>query len=164
MEIWLSLPKKARISWLHHHRHEGCHGSAHEMGFWIGSSGIIKIQPFSIRHLQYVHPPKHVLCLLHIFTLLLHCLHLVWHRSSAVFPKGSFFVPRGIHQTFRFDMIFVSIRRHILTKYIYIFSQVSNKWFAPFAVVYTSSLLQHLYEVLSTGGSILTWWNEQRIF
>ncbi|CDO99182.1 unnamed protein product [Coffea canephora] len=49
-------------------------------------------------------------------------------------------------------------------KGVSLFPKVSNNWFAPFAVVYTSSLLQHLYEVLSTGGSILTWWNEQRIF
>lgn len=33
-----------------------------------------------------------------------------------------------------------------------------------FATVYVSSLLQHLYEVLSTDGSLVTWWNEQRIY
>ncbi|CAI9118266.1 OLC1v1019804C1 [Oldenlandia corymbosa var. corymbosa] len=45
-----------------------------------------------------------------------------------------------------------------------LFPEVSSKWFAPFAVVYLSSLVQHLYEVLSSGGSILTWWNELRIW
>lgn len=42
--------------------------------------------------------------------------------------------------------------------------QVSSSWFAVFAGVYISSLVQHLYEVVSSGGSIRTWWNEQRIF
>lgn len=42
--------------------------------------------------------------------------------------------------------------------------QVSDPWFLAFATVYTSSLCQHLYEVLSSGGTIRTWWNEQRIF
>ncbi|KAL1806455.1 hypothetical protein ACET3Z_029523 [Daucus carota] len=45
-----------------------------------------------------------------------------------------------------------------------LFPKVSSPWFAAFAGVYTSSLIQHLYEVISSGGSIRTWWNEQRIF
>ncbi|KAL3506068.1 hypothetical protein ACH5RR_031450 [Cinchona calisaya] len=45
-----------------------------------------------------------------------------------------------------------------------LFPEVSNRWFAPFAAIYISSHLQHLYEVISSGGSILTWWNEQRIW
>lgn len=44
------------------------------------------------------------------------------------------------------------------------FFQVSNSWFIVFAAVYLSSLSQHLYEVISSGGSIITWWNEQRIW
>lgn len=42
--------------------------------------------------------------------------------------------------------------------------QVTNPWFAAFATVFISSLCQHLYEVLSSGGSVSTWWNEQRIW
>ncbi|CAA2954351.1 cellulose synthase G3 [Olea europaea subsp. europaea] len=45
-----------------------------------------------------------------------------------------------------------------------LFPKVTDIWFAAFATVFVSSLLQHLYEVLSSGGSILTWWNEQRIW
>lgn len=33
-----------------------------------------------------------------------------------------------------------------------------------FVAVYVSSLLQHLYEVVSSDGSVVTWWNEQRIY
>ncbi|KAL8104959.1 cellulose synthase-like protein G1 [Apium graveolens] len=45
-----------------------------------------------------------------------------------------------------------------------LFPEVSSSWFAVFAGVYMSSLIQHLYEVVSSGSSIRTWWNEQRIF
>ncbi|CAK9175021.1 unnamed protein product [Ilex paraguariensis] len=44
------------------------------------------------------------------------------------------------------------------------YPKVSNPWFAVFGTVYVSSLFQHLYEVLSSGGSIRTWWNEQRMW
>ena len=33
-----------------------------------------------------------------------------------------------------------------------------------FVTIYMSSLFQHLYEVLSSDGSIKNWWNEQRIY
>ena len=42
--------------------------------------------------------------------------------------------------------------------------QVSDPWFAVFVAIYMSSLFQHLYEVLSSDGSIKNWWNEQRIY
>nr|GMD95213.1 cellulose synthase-like protein G3 [Ipomoea batatas] len=45
-----------------------------------------------------------------------------------------------------------------------LFPKVSSVWFAPFAIVFVSSLLQHVHEVFSTGGSIKTLWNEQRIY
>lgn len=41
---------------------------------------------------------------------------------------------------------------------------MSSPWFAVFAIVYTSSLCQHIYEVLSTGGSFTTLKNEQRMW
>ncbi|KAL3507690.1 hypothetical protein ACH5RR_033072 [Cinchona calisaya] len=61
-------------------------------------------------------------------------------------------------------MVYGIIPQLCFVKGIPLFPEVSSRWFAPFAVVYVSSLLQHLYEVLSSGGSILTWWNEQRIW
>lgn len=42
--------------------------------------------------------------------------------------------------------------------------QVSSGWFMVFAAIYLSSIGQHLYEVISSGGSVVTWWNEQRIW
>ncbi|CAA2961581.1 cellulose synthase G3 [Olea europaea subsp. europaea] len=45
-----------------------------------------------------------------------------------------------------------------------LYPKVTNPWFAAFATVFISSLCQHLYEVLSSGGSVSTWWNEQRIW
>ncbi|KAL3812499.1 hypothetical protein ACJIZ3_013767 [Penstemon smallii] len=41
---------------------------------------------------------------------------------------------------------------------------VTNPWFAAFAVVFFSSLVQHLCEVVSSGGSVRTMWNEQSIW
>ncbi|KAL4590364.1 hypothetical protein LXL04_003293 [Taraxacum kok-saghyz] len=40
----------------------------------------------------------------------------------------------------------------------------SSPWFKVFAIVYMSSQLEHLYIVLSNDGSLVTWWNEQRIY
>ncbi|KAK4855993.1 hypothetical protein QYF36_013042 [Acer negundo] len=45
-----------------------------------------------------------------------------------------------------------------------LYPKVSSPWFAVFSVVYLSSLCQHLYEVLSTGGTLRTFWNEQRMW
>ncbi|KAK2972971.1 hypothetical protein RJ640_022028 [Escallonia rubra] len=45
-----------------------------------------------------------------------------------------------------------------------LYPKVSNTWFMVFGSLYLSSLGQHLYEVLSTGGTIRTVWNEQRIW
>ncbi|XP_076943613.1 quillaic acid 3-O-glycosyltransferase CSL1-like [Bidens hawaiensis] len=45
-----------------------------------------------------------------------------------------------------------------------LYPTASNPWFKVFAAVYVSSLVQHLYEVVSSGGSLATWWNEQRIY
>ncbi|KAM3755974.1 hypothetical protein ACB098_02G077600 [Castanea mollissima] len=45
-----------------------------------------------------------------------------------------------------------------------LYPKVSDPWFAVFVAIYMSSLFQHLYEVLSSEGSIKTWWNEQRIW
>ncbi|KAH6770009.1 hypothetical protein C2S52_014812 [Perilla frutescens var. hirtella] len=45
-----------------------------------------------------------------------------------------------------------------------LYPEVTSPWFATFAAVYASSVLQHLYEVVSSGGSMRTMWNEQRIW
>ncbi|KAK2647221.1 hypothetical protein Ddye_022416 [Dipteronia dyeriana] len=45
-----------------------------------------------------------------------------------------------------------------------IYPKVSSSWFLIFASVFVFSLLKHLEEVLITGGSVQTWWNEQRFW
>ncbi|KAH0641244.1 hypothetical protein KY285_037830 [Solanum tuberosum] len=45
-----------------------------------------------------------------------------------------------------------------------VFPKVTSPWFALFTTIFLSSLAQHLYEVLSSGGNLRTWWNEQRIW
>ncbi|XP_047318927.1 cellulose synthase-like protein G3 [Impatiens glandulifera] len=45
-----------------------------------------------------------------------------------------------------------------------VYPKVSSPWFAVFVFIYASALLQHMYEVMSSGGSIKSWWNEQRMW
>ncbi|XP_057960041.1 cellulose synthase-like protein G2 [Malania oleifera] len=45
-----------------------------------------------------------------------------------------------------------------------LFPKVSDPWFAVFVVCHVSSLCQHLFEVLSSDGTVRTMWNEQRIW
>ncbi|KAM3356508.1 cellulose synthase-like protein G3 [Capsicum galapagoense] len=45
-----------------------------------------------------------------------------------------------------------------------VFPKVTSPWFALFTTIFLSSLAEHLYEVLSSGGNLRTWWNEQRIW
>ncbi|XP_027775527.1 cellulose synthase-like protein G1 [Solanum pennellii] len=45
-----------------------------------------------------------------------------------------------------------------------VFPKVTSPWFALFTTIFLSSLAQHLHEVMSSGGNLRTWWNEQRIW
>ncbi|XP_044486351.1 cellulose synthase-like protein G2 [Mangifera indica] len=45
-----------------------------------------------------------------------------------------------------------------------LYPKVSSPWFVAFSTVYFSSLCHHVHEVLSTGGTLRTVWNEQRIW
>ncbi|WJZ87260.1 hypothetical protein VitviT2T_006656 [Vitis vinifera] len=45
-----------------------------------------------------------------------------------------------------------------------IYPKASDSWFVIFSFVFFSSLLKHLKDVHSTGGSVQTWWNEERIW
>ncbi|XP_019450113.1 PREDICTED: cellulose synthase-like protein G1 isoform X2 [Lupinus angustifolius] len=49
-------------------------------------------------------------------------------------------------------------------KGIPVFPKVTDPWFAVFAFLYVATQIQHLIEVLSGGGSVTMWWNEQRIW
>ena len=45
---------------------------------------------------------------------------------------------------------------------IYFILQVTEPWFIVFTLLHVSSQIQHFINVISTGGSSMTWWNEQR--
>ncbi|KAJ1375599.1 Nucleotide-diphospho-sugar transferase [Sesbania bispinosa] len=49
-------------------------------------------------------------------------------------------------------------------KGIPVFPKVTEPWFLVFATLYVSNQIQHLIEVLSGGGSLKIWWDEQRIW
>ncbi|KAK7277126.1 hypothetical protein RIF29_18276 [Crotalaria pallida] len=49
-------------------------------------------------------------------------------------------------------------------KGIHVFPKVTDPWFAVFAFLYIATQIQHLIEVLSCGGSVTMWWDEQRIW
>ncbi|KAI8005268.1 Cellulose synthase-like protein G1 [Camellia lanceoleosa] len=61
-------------------------------------------------------------------------------------------------------LLYGTIPQLCLLTGIPLYPKVSNPWFAVFASLYVSSICQHLYEVLSSGGSVRTWWNEHRIW
>ncbi|KAI3836346.1 hypothetical protein MKW92_028370 [Papaver armeniacum] len=61
-------------------------------------------------------------------------------------------------------LIYGLIPQLYLVKGVPLFPKVSDPWFTVFVIVYVSSLSQHLVEVLISGGTIKTWWNEQRIW
>ncbi|CAN4102604.1 unnamed protein product [Withania somnifera] len=51
-----------------------------------------------------------------------------------------------------------------LLRGISLFPQVYSKWFLPFAYVIIAELVYSFAEFLWSGGTILGWWNEQRIW
>ncbi|KAF9608915.1 hypothetical protein IFM89_012083 [Coptis chinensis] len=61
-------------------------------------------------------------------------------------------------------IIYGTIPQLCLLNGIPLYPQASDPWFGVFLIVYLSALSQHLLEVLSSDGSIRTWWNEQRIW
>ncbi|KAI3707456.1 hypothetical protein L6452_25995 [Arctium lappa] len=61
-------------------------------------------------------------------------------------------------------LLYGTVPQLCLLNGVALYPTASNPWFKVFAAVYVSSLSQHLYEVVSTGGTVVTWWNEQRIY
>ncbi|KAJ1400096.1 Nucleotide-diphospho-sugar transferase [Sesbania bispinosa] len=49
-------------------------------------------------------------------------------------------------------------------KGIPVFPKVTEPWFLVFATLFVSTQIQHLIEILSGGGSLKIWWDEQRIW
>ncbi|XP_042029233.1 cellulose synthase-like protein E2 isoform X2 [Salvia splendens] len=117
---------------MHHDRHEGRPGAAHEMGFRFGTSRPLEIQPSHLWRLEDASPSSLVLRILRLFPLHIRCLFLVRHG----FPP----------------MLLLRNRSCPSIK-------VTSPWFAVFAGAYASSA-----EVKSSGGTVRTMWNEQRIW
>ncbi|XP_021804767.1 cellulose synthase-like protein E1 [Prunus avium] len=59
---------------------------------------------------------------------------------------------------------FATIPQLCLLNGIPLYPEVSNSYFIVFSFVFLSSILKHLYEVLSTGFTFQHWINEQRIW
>ncbi|XXG74467.1 hypothetical protein AAC387_Pa07g3178 [Persea americana] len=63
-----------------------------------------------------------------------------------------------------FALCYATVPQLSLLNGISLYPKVSDPWFALFATVFISGSFQHLFEVLHTGGSFRTWWNELRIW
>ncbi|KAH9625482.1 hypothetical protein KSS87_018341 [Heliosperma pusillum] len=63
-----------------------------------------------------------------------------------------------------FFLIYGLVLPYSLLQGIPLFPKVGDPWLFAFTGVFISSLLQHLYEVLSSGETVKAWWNEQRIW
>jgi cellulose synthase/poly-beta-1,6-N-acetylglucosamine synthase-like glycosyltransferase len=59
---------------------------------------------------------------------------------------------------------FATIPQLCLLNGIAVYPEVSNWFFMVFSFIFLSSLSKHLQEVLSTGGSMMSWINEQRMW
>ncbi|KAK0608867.1 hypothetical protein LWI29_037198 [Acer saccharum] len=59
---------------------------------------------------------------------------------------------------------FATVPQLCLLNGISLYPEVSSPFFMIFSFIFLSALLKHLQEVLSTGGSIETWRNEQRLW
>ncbi|KAJ8641979.1 hypothetical protein MRB53_018673 [Persea americana] len=63
-----------------------------------------------------------------------------------------------------FALCYATVPPLCLLNGISLYPKVSDTWFPVFPAIFVSSLCQHLFEVLCTGGSIRMWWNELRIW
>ncbi|KAK7322507.1 hypothetical protein VNO77_25889 [Canavalia gladiata] len=61
-------------------------------------------------------------------------------------------------------LIYGIIPQICFLKGISVFPKVNEPWFVVFAIIYVSTQIQYLIEVLSSGGSLERWWDEQRIW
>ncbi|XP_024019956.1 cellulose synthase-like protein G2 isoform X2 [Morus notabilis] len=59
---------------------------------------------------------------------------------------------------------FATIPQLCLLNGIHVYPEVSSRFFTIISFLFLSVLSKHLYEVLTTGGSLKTWINEQRIW
>ncbi|KAJ7954756.1 Cellulose synthase [Quillaja saponaria] len=59
-------------------------------------------------------------------------------------------------------IFYATVPQLCLLRGVPLFPKVSDPWFAVFLAIFVSSLCQHLIEVLTSDGTLKTWWNEQR--
>ncbi|XP_074354970.1 cellulose synthase-like protein G2 isoform X2 [Apium graveolens] len=61
-------------------------------------------------------------------------------------------------------LIYGLVPQFCFAKGIPVFPKANETWFKVFLALWISSHLQHMYEVFTSGGTLRTWWNEQRIW
>lgn len=99
------------------------------------------------------------LCLLHGIPLYPEVIHMLFEYITLV----PLMYLHKVFYSFQYILFFSSLLL-IIVNLLRFHMQVSSSSFPIFVFVFLSALSKHLYEVLSTGGSIKIWRNEQRIW
>ncbi|XP_027347589.1 cellulose synthase-like protein G1 [Abrus precatorius] len=81
---------------------------------------------------------------------IVHCLTYCFFTTSTLYAVA--FILYGI------------VPQVCFLKGIPVFPKVTESWFAVFVILHVSTQIQHLIEVLSGGGTLGIWWDEQRIW
>ncbi|XP_042496114.1 cellulose synthase-like protein E2 [Macadamia integrifolia] len=88
---------------------------------------------------------------------------ITYGLSRMSIPQAMSYGCLAFHSLYSFPLLcYATIPQLCLLKGISLYPKVSNPWFIIFAIVYISSLSEHMLEVLLCGDSLRTWWNEQR--
>ncbi|XP_019053904.1 PREDICTED: cellulose synthase-like protein G2 [Nelumbo nucifera] len=90
---------------------------------------------------------------------------LTYGVSTMSIPQSMCYAYLAFYCLYSFPMLcYATIPQLCLFNGISLYPKVSSPWFVVFAIVYVSSLSQYLLEVLVSGASLNTWWNELRLW
>ncbi|XP_042518421.1 cellulose synthase-like protein G2 [Macadamia integrifolia] len=88
---------------------------------------------------------------------------IIYGVSRMSIPQAMCYGYFAFQPLYSFPLLcYATIPQLCLLAGISLYPKVSNPWFIIFAIIYISSLSQHMLEVLLCGDSLRTWWNEQR--